>query len=64
MHYKWVTNPNRPRPSQLCPALLPPIDPPGHASYPSGHATETTLVYHILKDETNSVIEMEALLGR
>jgi PAP2 superfamily len=35
---------NRPRPSQLSPALLPPIDPPGHASFPSGHATEAYLM--------------------
>ena len=29
-----------PRPSQICPALLPPITVPGHASWPSGHATQ------------------------
>jgi membrane-associated phospholipid phosphatase len=34
---------NRPRPSQLCPALLPPIPMPGHASWPSGHATQAWL---------------------
>ena len=34
---------NRPRPSQLCPALLPPIPMPGHASWPSGHATQAQL---------------------
>jgi len=39
MHYKRKFN--RPRPSQISPALLPPIDVPGHASYPSGHATES-----------------------
>jgi membrane-associated phospholipid phosphatase len=33
----------RPRPSQLCPALLPPIPMPGHASWPSGHATQAWL---------------------
>ena len=31
----------RARPSQLSPALMPPIDPPAHASYPSGHATQS-----------------------
>src|ERR1051326_9439922 len=31
---------HRPRPSQLSPALMPPITVPGHASYPSGHATD------------------------
>jgi membrane-associated phospholipid phosphatase len=35
---------NRPRPSQFSPALLPPIDVPGHASFPSGHATQSMLI--------------------
>jgi hypothetical protein len=34
----------RPRPSQLCPALLPPIEVPGHASFPSGHSTQAHLM--------------------
>ena len=34
----------RPRPNQVCPALLPPIDPPQHAAYPSGHATQSKLL--------------------
>ncbi len=34
----------RPRPSQLCPALMPPIDIPGHPSFPSGHATHAMLM--------------------
>ena len=42
MHYKNKFN--RPRASQLSPALMPAIDPPGHASYPSGHATESHLM--------------------
>lgn len=37
-HYK------RPRPTQLCPALLPPIAVPGHAAYPSGHSTQAHLM--------------------
>jgi hypothetical protein len=41
MHYKRSFN--RPRPSQYSPALLPPVDPPGHPSFPSGHATEAYL---------------------
>lgn len=31
-------NPARPRPSQVCPMLYPPVPVPGHASYPAGHA--------------------------
>jgi len=42
MHYKLVFN--RERPSQLSPALLPPIEVPGMASFPSGHATESYLI--------------------
>ena len=42
MHFKAVHK--RPRPSHLCPALLPPIPVPGHASYPSGHATQAHLM--------------------
>ena len=34
----------RPRPSQISPALMPPIDPPSHAAFPSGHATESMIV--------------------
>ncbi len=34
----------RPRASQLCPALLPPIEVPGHASFPSGHSTQAHLM--------------------
>lgn len=35
---------DRPRPSFLCPALLPPVPVPGHASFPSGHATQARLM--------------------
>jgi hypothetical protein len=42
MHYKYELN--RPRPSHLCPWLMPPIEVPGHASYPSGHSTQAHLV--------------------
>jgi hypothetical protein len=40
----------RPRPSQVCPALLPPVPVPGHPSYPSGHATEAHLVEFVLNE--------------
>jgi membrane-associated phospholipid phosphatase len=48
MHYKMLYN--RPRPSQYSPALLPPIDVPGHASFPSGHATESLLIALCLEE--------------
>jgi membrane-associated phospholipid phosphatase len=56
MHYKFHPSANapgpalppRPRPSQLSPSLMPPIDVPAHASYPSGHATESYLLSGIL----------------
>jgi hypothetical protein len=35
---------DRPRPSHLCPALLPPIQVPGHSSFPSGHSTQAHLM--------------------
>jgi membrane-associated phospholipid phosphatase len=42
LYYKGLRG--RPRPSQLRPALLPPIPVPGHASWPSGHATQAWLM--------------------
>ncbi len=42
MHYKRYFS--RARPSQYSPALLPPIDVPGHPAFPSGHATESLLI--------------------
>jgi membrane-associated phospholipid phosphatase len=42
MHFKFVHR--RQRPSALCPPLMPPVEVPGHASYPSGHATQARLI--------------------
>ena len=39
---------DRPRPSQLHPGLVPPVDVPQHAAYPSAHATEAWLLAHCL----------------
>ena len=41
---KW----DLPRPSQLCPALLPPIPVPGHSSWPSGHSTQAHLMKNVM----------------
>jgi hypothetical protein len=48
MYYKGYYK--RPRPSELCPALLPPIVVPGHASFPSGHATQARLMARCMGD--------------
>jgi membrane-associated phospholipid phosphatase len=41
-HYKEGYK--RARPSEICPGLFPPFGPPGHASFPSGHATQAYLI--------------------
>jgi hypothetical protein len=41
MHFK--DHFDRARPHHICPGLLPPIEAPGHGSYPSGHATQAHL---------------------
>jgi membrane-associated phospholipid phosphatase len=41
---------DRPRPSRLSPALMPPTDPPGHPAYPSGHATQAHLIAWLLEE--------------
>ncbi|WP_428659156.1 phosphatase PAP2 family protein [Reyranella sp.] len=35
---------NRARPQQVFPGLMPMLPPPGHASYPSGHALQSRLI--------------------
>jgi acid phosphatase (class A) len=45
---KW----NRPRPTQYCPTLYPPIPVPGHASYPAGHAVIAHLTALVLAEVT------------
>ena len=41
---------NRPRPSQLCPWLMPPVAVPPHASFPSGHSTQGHLLSGLLRE--------------
>src|SRR5262245_28093438 len=38
-----------PRPSQLCPAIVPMIDPPATPSFPSGHSLQAHLISNCLK---------------
>jgi membrane-associated phospholipid phosphatase len=47
MHYKGVFN--RPRPVRLFPELMPPIEPPGHSAFPSGHSTQSFLIARCLE---------------
>jgi PAP2 superfamily len=50
MHLKrhW----NRPRPSQICPTLYPPVPVLGHAAYPAGHALIAHLTAKVLIEVT------------
>jgi len=47
LHFKG--DKKRPRPSQLCPALRPPIPVPGHSSFPSGHSTQAHLMFRFVQ---------------
>ncbi|WP_208738477.1 phosphatase PAP2 family protein [Bradyrhizobium vignae] len=48
MHYK--AHFNRPRPTQVVPGLMSPIQHGGHASYPSGHATQAHVFAALLTE--------------
>lgn len=48
IHYKRKYE--RPRPSQVCATLFPPVPVPGHGSYPAGHALIAQLTSECLKD--------------
>jgi membrane-associated phospholipid phosphatase len=48
MHYKAYFN--RPRPTQVVPGLLSPIQHGGHASFPSGHATQAHVFAALLSE--------------
>jgi hypothetical protein len=53
---------SRPRPSQLCPALLPPIEIPGHASFPSGHSTQAHLMALCMNDVFNRLQQQTTMV--
>jgi len=60
MYFKnWYS---RPRPSQLCPALLPPIEIPGHASFPSGHSTQAHLMALCMNDVLNNLPQQNTMV--
>ncbi len=63
LYYKGLRD--RPRPSQCCPALRPPIPMPGHASWPSGHATQAWLkalcIEHILQGAQSGTLTQDDL---
>jgi acid phosphatase (class A) len=48
IHFKLKFN--RARPQQVCPKLVPLINPPGHASFPSGHSLESHMIALALSD--------------
>jgi membrane-associated phospholipid phosphatase len=53
----------RARPSMLAPALMPPLDPPGHPAYPSGHATEAYLLALVLAQVMPAIASGEPFGG-
>jgi len=52
----------RPRPSQLCPLIVPMIDPPDTPSYPSGHALQAELIARCLGAAWPDVRQRQVLL--
>jgi subtilisin family serine protease len=58
MHFKKEFA--RARPNQLEPRIEPLIEVPGHASYPSGHATQNFLVAHLLSEVIGDDAELIA----
>jgi acid phosphatase (class A) len=51
-----------PRPSQLCPAIVPMLDPPLHPSFPSGHALQSRLMSSCLKEVRGILPQADTLL--
>ena len=60
MYYKNLYA--RPRATQLCPALLPPIEVPGHASFPSGHSTQAHLMALCMFDVFNGLPQQNTVV--
>jgi hypothetical protein len=63
MHYKNKFQ--RPRPSQLWPELMPPVQVPGHASFPSGHSTQAHTGAKVLRVvAANVVLSVDDITAR
>jgi membrane-associated phospholipid phosphatase len=54
MYYKNLFQ--RARPWQLWPQLMPPVQVPGHASYPSGHSTQSHTIAKVLQAVAGAVV--------
>jgi hypothetical protein len=54
MYYKNLWQ--RVRPWQLWPELMPPVQVPGHASYPSGHSTQSHTIARVLQAVAAAVV--------
>jgi membrane-associated phospholipid phosphatase len=54
IHYKNFFQ--RPRPSQLWPQLMPPVQVPGHASFPSAHSTQAHAIATVLQKVATGVV--------
>jgi hypothetical protein len=65
-----------PRPSQICPAIVPMIDPPATPSFPSGHSLQAWLIarcleatgtpvqpIHLVRDLANRIGENRIIAG-
>jgi hypothetical protein len=63
MHYKNFFQ--RARPSQLWPDLMPPVQVPGHASFPSAHSTQThTIALVLQKVAAGMVLSVDDVTNR
>ena len=62
MHYK--AHFNRPRPTQVVPGLLTPIQHGGHASFPSGHATQAHVFATASDGSRSAILAFGSYAGR
>jgi hypothetical protein len=53
----------RARPAQVWPALAPPIATPAHASFPSGHSTQSHLIAYLLGEVSEAIKDVNIRLA-